>query len=46
MEPRPLVHREELTGLLFTIADINVNVERIVSILEGDGDDEEAEEDS
>jgi hypothetical protein len=42
-----LISRDELTGTLFAIADINANVERIVRILEGDGNgEEEASEDA
>ena len=37
----PLIYREELTSMLFAIADINVNVERILTILEGENGGEE-----
>ena len=36
-----VISRDEVTGTLFAIADINANVERIVRILEGDGNGEE-----
>ena len=44
----PLIYREELTSKLFAIADINVNVERILTFLEGENGGEEGlqEEDS
>ncbi len=34
MEPEPLVSREEAQAMLFAIADLNVNVERIMRLLE------------
>jgi hypothetical protein len=47
MEPEPLLHREELTATLFTIADINQHVERILFLLEEWLDGEEGpQEDS
>ena len=36
----PIVSREEVTAMLFAIADINANIEHIVRLLEG-GDDGE-----
>jgi hypothetical protein len=39
-----LISRDELTATLFAIADINVNVERILRILEDDGEEETAED--
>ena len=42
-----LISRAEVTAMLFTFADINANVDRIVHLLEGeDGEEETAEEDS
>jgi hypothetical protein len=42
-----LISRDEVTRTLFAIADINVNVERILRILEGNGyGEEEASEDA
>jgi hypothetical protein len=35
MEPEPLVYREELTSMLFAIADINANIAKIPQLLEG-----------
>jgi hypothetical protein len=48
MEPTALISRSEVTAMLFTFADINANVERILRVLEGedDGGEEEPEEDS
>jgi hypothetical protein len=36
-----LISRDEVTATLFAIADINVNVERIVRMPEGDDDGEQ-----
>jgi hypothetical protein len=41
VEAEPVVYREEVTAMLFTIADINVNVGKIVRLLEEDTDGEE-----
>jgi hypothetical protein len=41
LESEPLIYREELTSMLFAIADINVNVERILTLLEGENGGEE-----
>lgn len=48
MEEEALISRPEVAAMLFALADINVNVDRIVDLLEGDGDGEEGlpEEDS
>jgi hypothetical protein len=48
VEEEALISRPELTAMLFALADINVNVDRIVDLLEGDGFGEEglSEEDS
>jgi len=37
-----LISRSEVTAMLFTFADINVKVERIVQLLEDDDGEEEA----
>jgi hypothetical protein len=44
----PVISREEVTAMLFAIADINANVEHIVDLLEGGEGGEEGlpEEDS
>jgi len=34
MEQKPLVSRDEVTGVFFVIADIGVGVKRIVTLLE------------
>jgi hypothetical protein len=41
-----LISRAEVTAMLFTFADINANVERIVRLLEGDDGEEEATEEN
>ena len=48
MQADELISRAEVTAMLFTLADINANVERIVRLLgEGPGgEQEESEEDS
>ena len=45
MRADDLISRSEVTAMLFTLADINPNVERIVRLLEdrGNGDEEEPE---
>ena len=40
MDPEALISREEVTAMLFMLADINANVAVIIEILE-DGDGEE-----
>jgi hypothetical protein len=40
-----LISRSEVTAMLFTFADINVKVERIVQLLEDDDGEEEAPQD-
>ena len=48
METAPLVYRREVVAMLFALADLNANVERILRLLEEEIDDEEGapEEDS
>jgi hypothetical protein len=48
LEADGLISRSEPTGMLCAVADINANVERIVSLLEDgeDGGQEAPEEDS
>jgi hypothetical protein len=41
-----LISRSEVTAMLFTFADINVKVERIVQLLEDDDGEEEAPQDN
>jgi hypothetical protein len=41
VEPDGVVHREEVTAMLFAIADINTNVRAIRDLLEEDGGGEE-----
>jgi len=43
----PVIHREEVEAMLFVIADVNVHVERILDLLEGEfgGEAEVSEED-
>jgi hypothetical protein len=43
MEPEPLMHRDELTAYLFTVADIRDDLAAIRQLLEeDDGGEEEA----
>jgi hypothetical protein len=44
VDPEPLVTRDELTGIFFTITDISVGVKRIVELLEKDDNGEEEED--
>ena len=48
MEASPPIYRREVVAMLFAIADLNANVERILQLLEGglDGDEGLSEEDS
>jgi hypothetical protein len=48
VDPEELISRSEVTAMLFTLADINANVDRIVRLLEegADGEEEEPEEDA
>jgi hypothetical protein len=48
VDPDELISRSEVTAMLFTLADINANVDRIVRLLEEgpDGEEEEPEEDA
>jgi hypothetical protein len=41
MDAEALILRSEVTAMLFTFADINVKVERIVQLLEDDEDGEQ-----
>jgi hypothetical protein len=47
VEPETLISRDELTGMLFTIADINANTAKILRLLEEElGGEEGLEEDN
>ena len=46
MHPEPVVYREEVTGILIVLADINVNIRRILKLLEEELDGGEPEEDA
>jgi hypothetical protein len=48
VEARPPIYRQEVVAMLFAIADLNANVERILELLEGElgGDEGLPEEDS
>jgi hypothetical protein len=47
VEPEPLLYREEVTAMLMTLADINVNIRKILDLLENSyGEEEELENDS
>jgi hypothetical protein len=46
VESEPLIHREEVTGMLFAFADINAHVAKILQLLEQEpGGEEGLEED-
>jgi hypothetical protein len=36
VEAAPLIYRREVVAMLFAIADLNANVERILQLLEGE----------
>jgi hypothetical protein len=48
VQREPLSYRREVVAMLFAIADLNANVERILELLEGEagGDEGLPEEDS
>jgi hypothetical protein len=46
MASEPLINREEVTGRLFMLADINATVARILRLLVEEFDGEEEEDDS
>jgi hypothetical protein len=47
VEQEPIIYREEVAAMLFSVADINVKLDRIVRILEDDdGQEEEGEDES
>jgi hypothetical protein len=48
VEPEPIINREEVIAMLFTLADIKFGIFRIISLLanEDDGEEETQENDS
>jgi len=42
--PEPLVERDEIVALLFSVSDISNTLLRIEALLEADGETEEADE--
>ena len=44
MQPAPVIHREEVTAILFTITDISVKLSQIIDLLKEEEDGEEEEE--
>jgi hypothetical protein len=46
MRPEPVVYREEVTAILIVLGDINVNIARIVDLLEEELGGGEPEEDA
>jgi hypothetical protein len=47
LQPEPIIYREEVTAILVVLGDINVNLARIVRLLEDDyGQEEDPEDDS
>jgi hypothetical protein len=46
VQPEPIIYREEVTAILFVLADISVMLNRIVDLLEDNDEEEDAEDDS
>jgi hypothetical protein len=46
VQAEPLIYREEVTAMLFLLADINANVQKIIDLLEDDFGGEVQEEDA
>lgn len=47
MQPEPLIYREEVTAIIGALADINVNLFKVVDLLEGEyGEEEDPEDDT
>lgn len=46
MEPEPVVYREEVTAILIALSDINVNIKRILDLLDEEFGGEVSEEDA
>jgi hypothetical protein len=44
VEGEALISRPEVEAMLLAISDISINIERIVSFIEGEDDGEETEE--
>jgi hypothetical protein len=42
MEPEPLIYREEVIAMLFTLADLKVGIAEIIRLLGDDDGEEEA----
>jgi hypothetical protein len=45
MGQEPIVYREEVVAMLFSVADIEKDVKTIVRLMEGDDGEEASEED-
>jgi len=45
MEAEPIVYRDEVVAMLFSIADIKAGVKRIIGLMEGDDGEEAPPED-
>ena len=43
MQPEPVIYREEVTGMLFAIADIHEQLDTIISLLREENGEEEEE---
>jgi hypothetical protein len=41
----PIIYREEVTAILIVLGDININLARIVRLLEDDDEEEDFEDD-
>jgi hypothetical protein len=48
VEPEPIIYRDEVTAMLFTLADMKFGIFRIISLLanEDDGEEEAQEDDA
>jgi hypothetical protein len=46
MEPEPLIYRGEVAAMLFAVADMNANIEKILKLLEDEFGGEVPEEDA
>ena len=44
VQPEPVIYREEVTGILFTITDISIKLDTIIRLLSDDDGEEEEEE--
>jgi hypothetical protein len=45
VQPEPVIYRDEAVAMLFTIHDINVNLRKLIRLIEGDDGEEAPPED-